>query len=66
MLLAAVTVLSGVVGKLYYDQVQRSQRTEEKLDDCEEDRERIWRALAKQNHMTVEEAKREAKKDEIP
>lgn len=59
MLVIAVTALSGVVAHLYRAQEKRSQLTDEKLDDCEKDRERMWRAMAQQTNRTVEQVKRD-------
>lgn len=46
MLLAAVTTLAGVVSVLWRNVIQTHASTIEKLNDCEDDRSDLWRAIA--------------------
>lgn len=46
-LVTAVLALAGVVAKLWTTHEHRFTRVETKLDECESDRQELWRQLAK-------------------
>ena len=42
LLLTAITTLGGVIAFLYKQQSETNKHQAKKLDDCEQDREKLW------------------------
>ena len=60
MLLAAITALAGVVALLYRQVQEHYRQTLEKLNECEDDRNRLWQVIAEMRGTSVKEAKQHA------
>lgn len=63
VLISAITTLSGVVAMLYRQQVEQGKITSTKLDDCEKDRESLWKAAAMAAGTGVEQLKQQIKNE---
>lgn len=53
VLATGISTLAGCVAYLWKQQVNHFARVEEKLTDCEEDREDLWKALIAQNPSAI-------------
>jgi hypothetical protein len=53
VLATGISALSGCVAYLWKQQTNHFATVEEKLNDCEEDREDLWKALIAQNPAAV-------------
>ena len=58
MLLGACATLGGVIAALWRQMTTHFGHVEEKLKDCEDDRQHLWEVLADQAQRPVEELQR--------
>ena len=58
-LMGSIAVLAGVIGKMYLMQRDDHKETKVLLQDCTDDRENLWKAIADMRGETPENVKEE-------